>query len=62
MSITGLDLVGWISIYLGFSLIRASIPIAGTNNAEYDPRQKLRVPGYCLVIMGALIVVSGLFG
>jgi len=34
MSITGLDLVGWISIYLGFSLIRASIPIAGTNNAE----------------------------
>ena len=61
MDITGLDLGALFSIYFGIGLIRASLRSSETESPEYDPLRKLAVPGYCLLVIGILILGIGLF-
>lgn len=57
---TGLDLGVWVLIYFGIGLINASLPCPRGDGAEYDTRRLLAVPGYCLLVVGALILGMGI--
>ena len=61
MGITGIDLSGWLCLYSGFCLIRASQPIPSRDVAVDNARKKLAIPGYSLSVLGTLILGIGLF-
>jgi hypothetical protein len=56
MGITALELGAWIAIYLGLGLIRASLPSSRLETDEDDPRKQFGIPGYCLLVLGTLIL------
>ena len=58
---TALDLGGWISICFGIGLIRTSFPCSRSDGAEDDSRGWLAASGYCLLVIGALILGIGMF-
>jgi hypothetical protein len=62
MSITGADLGGWLCIYFGIGLIRASLTVPNDDSGANDPRSKLGAPGYCLLVVGACILGLSLLG
>jgi hypothetical protein len=53
---TAIDLRAWISIYIGLGLIRAAFSCSRANSAHHDPRSKLAVPGYFLLVIGAFVL------
>lgn len=57
---TALDLGGWVSIWLGMGLIRASLACSRAESAHHDPGTKLAVAGYGLLIIGAFVLGTGL--
>ena len=55
MSITAFALGGWISVYCGASLLRSSLP--ENESAPADPRKKLAILGYVLIVIGLVVLV-----
>jgi hypothetical protein len=51
MPFSGLDLSVWIAIYIGFCLIRSSMPIPKTEAAASPLRRSLAFAGYGLLVL-----------
>jgi hypothetical protein len=60
MGITALDLGGWIFLYFGIGLVRASLPCSRADSADYDLTRKLAGLGYCLLVVGAVVLGIGM--
>lgn len=58
MAGTVLLLGGWISTYFGISFVWAGHRFDETDENE-DPRRFLLLPGYCLLLAGALLLGFG---
>ena len=61
MSVTGVELGGWISLYVGICLVRASLDRSRADSPEHDPDRKVEVLGYLLLAAGLSIIVISLF-
>jgi hypothetical protein len=61
MSVTGLELGGCISLYVGICLVRASLYRSRADSPEPDSVRKVEVLGYFLLAAGLLIIAISLF-
>jgi len=61
MDFTALDLWACISIYLGFGLIRASLPPPRMSSNDVNPSKSLGIAGYCLFLTGIFVLGIELF-
>jgi len=58
---TAVSLGAWIAIYFGIGLIRASLSCSRAASIHHDPKRKLAVPGYCLLLIGVFLVGTDVF-
>jgi hypothetical protein len=60
MSISGLDLSAWITIYMGIMLLRASVPLSKADGTSNDSRRFISYVGYGLLVLGGVIFLLAL--
>jgi hypothetical protein len=60
MDISNLDFGALMSVYIGLGLIATGLPGARNDNVDYYPQVDLKVPGSCLLIIGALVLLVDL--
>ncbi len=57
MHISGLELGAWITVYMGFMLVRSGVPLPKADGTPADPRRVISYIGYGLLVLGV-----GIFG